>query len=162
VRVALQNQRDTLLAFAGVLDGKLADIARVHAITELLVREACVLHRLPTTSPAYWLGWNRLRAQIGGKFHSLFDAVSRAMAHTPRSSALMETLNSRLRPYFTLHRRLGGSYLDLLRFFLNHRRFLRSRHAERRGKSPRELMTGQGHPHWLTLLGLGPLQPRRA
>ena len=59
-------------------------------------------------------------------------------------------------------RHLGGSYLDLLRFFLNHRRFVRSRHAERQGKSPRELMTGQGHPHWLTLLGLGPLQPQRA
>ena len=49
-----------------------------------------------------------------------------------------------------------------MRFFLNHRRFLRSRHAERRGKSPRELMTGQAHPHWLTLLGLGELQPQRA
>ena len=46
--------------------------------------------------------------------------------------------------------------------FLNHRRFVRSRHAERQGKSPRELMTGQGHPHWLTLLGLGPLQPQQA
>ena len=65
-------------------------------------------------------------------------------------------------PYFTLRRHLGGSYLGLLRFFLNHRRFVRSRHAERQGKSPRELMTGRGHPHWLTLLGLGPLQPRRA
>ena len=56
----------------------------------------------------------------------------------------------------------GVSYLELLRFFLNHRRFLRSRHAERQGKSPRELMTGHAHPHWLTLLGLGELQPRRA
>ena len=84
------------------------------------------------------------------------------MADTPRSSALVENLNSRLRTYFTLRRHLGGSYLDLLRFFLNHRRFARSRHAERRGKSPRELLTGQGHPHWLTLLGLGPLQPQRA
>ena len=74
----------------------------------------------------------------------------------------MENLNSRLRPYFTLRRRLGGSYLDLLRFLLNHRRFLRSRLAERWGESPRELMTGQGHTHWLTLLGLGPLQPQRA
>jgi len=26
------------------------------------------------------------------------------------------------RPYFTLRRHLGNSYLDLLRFFLNHRR----------------------------------------
>jgi len=162
VRVALQNQRDTLLAFAGVLDAKLADIGQAHAIAEPLVREACLLHRSPTISPAYWQGWNRLRAQVGRKFHALFAAVSRAMADTPRSSSLVENLNSRLRPYFTLRRHLGNSYLDLLRFFLNHRRFMRSRCAERQGKSPRELMTGQGHPHWLTLLGLGPLQPRRA
>jgi len=58
-------------------------------------------------------------------------------------------------PYFTLRRHPGGSYLDLLRFFLNHRRFLRSQHAQRQGKSPRELMTGHGHPHWLTLLRPG-------
>ncbi len=151
-----------MLAFAGVLDAKLAAIARAHAVPKPLVREACVLNRLPITSPAYWQGWNRLRAQTGGKFHTLFDAVNRAMADTPRSSSLVETLNSRLRPYFTLRRHLGGAYLDLLQFFLNHRRFMRSRHAERQGKSRRELMIGQGHPHWLTLLGLGPLQPQRA
>jgi len=90
VRVALQNQRDDLLAFAGALDAKLADIAHTHAIAEPLVREACVLHRLPSISPAYWQGWNRLRAQIGGKFHTLFAAVSQAMADTPRSSSLVE------------------------------------------------------------------------
>jgi hypothetical protein len=162
LRVALQNQRDNLLAFAGVLDAKLADIARAYVIAEHLVREACMLHRLPSTSTAYWQGWNRLRAKLGDKFHPLFDAVSQVMAQTPRSSSLVENLNSRLRNYFTLRRHLGGSYLDLLRFFLNHRRFMRSRRAERNGKSPRELMTGQGHPHWLTLLGLGPIQPRRA
>ena len=122
VRVALQNQRDDLLAFAGVLDDKLAAIACAHAISEPLVREACVLHRLPTTSSAYWQGWNRLRATMGGKFPTLFDAVTQAMAHTPRCSSLVEDLNSRLRTYFTLRRHLGGSCLDLLRFFLNHRR----------------------------------------
>jgi hypothetical protein len=162
LRVALQNQRDDLLAFAGVLDEKLATIVQTHAIAEPLVREACVLHRLPSTSTAYWQGWNRLRAKMGGQFHKLFEAVSRAMAQTPRSSSLVENLNSRLRTYFTLRRHLGNSYLDLLRFFLNHRRFMRSRCAERRGKSPREVLTGEDHPHWLTLLGLGPLQPQRA
>jgi hypothetical protein len=50
----------------------------------------------------------------------------------------------------------SSSYLILLWSLLNDRRFMRSRRAERNGKSPRELMTGQGHPHWLTLLGLGP------
>ncbi len=145
-----------------MLDDKLADIAETHAIAEPLVREACLLHQWPSTTSAYWQGWNRLRATMGSKFHALFDTVSRAMADTPRSSSLVENLNSRLRTYFTLRRHLGGSYLDLLRFFLNHRRFMRSRRAERQGKSPRELMTGQGHPHWLTLLSLGPLQPQRA
>jgi hypothetical protein len=162
LRVALQNQRNDLLAFAGVLDAKLAAIAQTHAIADPLVREACLLHRLPSTSSAYWQGWNQLRTKTGRKFHTLFVAVSRALAQTPRSSSLVENLNSRLRNYFTLRRHLGGSYLDLLQFFLNHRRFMRSRVAERIGKSPRELMTGQGHAHWLTLLGLGPVQPQRA
>src|SRR3954464_5058039 len=69
----------------------------------------------------HWQGWNRLRAKLGGTFHAAFDAVSRAVAETPRSSSLVETLNSRLRTYFTLRRHLGGAYLDLLQFFLNHR-----------------------------------------
>jgi putative transposase len=81
VRVALQNQRDDLLAFAGVLDEKLA----AHKIGEDLVREAWVLHRLPGTATAYWLDWNRLRAKMGGKFHTLFDAVSQAAAVSERS-----------------------------------------------------------------------------
>ena len=51
---------------------------------------------------------------MGGKFHTLLDAVSHAMAHTPRSSSLVENLNSRLRTCFTLRRHLGGSYLDPL------------------------------------------------
>ena len=83
------------------------------------------------------------------------------MAQTPRCSSLVENVNSRLRTYFTLRRHIGGSYLDLLQFFLNHRRFMRSRSVQREDKSPREVMTGQEHPHWLTLLGLGPLQPLR-
>jgi hypothetical protein len=60
VRVALQNQRDDLLAFAGVLDPKLAGIAQASDVPDTLVRAACLLHRKPTTSPAYWQGWGRL------------------------------------------------------------------------------------------------------
>jgi len=161
VRVALQNQRDDLLAFAGVLDDKLATVAQAAEVSGYLVRTACLLHRKPTTSPAYWQGWNGLQSQLGARFKAVFAAVARAMENTPRSSSLVENLNSRLRPYFTLRRHLGEPYLDLLRFFFNHRRFMLSRRAERKDRSPCELMTGQEHPHWLTLLGLGPLQPQR-
>jgi hypothetical protein len=50
----------------------------------------------------------------------------------------------------------GTGYLELLQFFLNHRRFLRSERTERVDKSPAELLTGQPHPHWLEMLGYSP------
>ena len=162
VRIALQNQRDDLLAFAGVLDGKLEAIAQTHELPMSVVRQACVLQRKPETSPIYWEGWCRLCAQMGHKCHAVFEAVMKAMADTPRCSSMVENLNSRLRNYFTLRRQLGGEYLSLLQFFLNHRTFLRSRVPARVGTSPKQLMTGDAHPHWLTLLGFGLAQPQRA
>jgi hypothetical protein len=162
VRSALQNQRDDLLAFAGVIDVKLEAIAQTHHLSMSLVRQACVLHRKPSTSPLYGQGWNRLRAQMGAKFHAVFEAVEQALAQTPRCSSMVENLNSRLRNYFTLRRQLGGEYLSLLQFFLNHRTFLRSRVPERMDKSPKQLMTNHEHPHGLTLLGFGQPQPLRA
>ena len=75
------------------------------------------------------------------------------MADTPRASSIIENLNSRLRSYFFLRRQLGDEYLDLLRFYLNHHRFMRGDRPERVGKSPAELLSGEAHPHWLDLLG---------
>ena len=76
--------------------------------------------------------------------------------HVDRASAVIENLNSRLRNYFFLRRHLGGDYLVLLQFFLNHRRFPRSKHTHRVGKSPAELLTNENHPHWLEMLGYPP------
>jgi hypothetical protein len=154
VRVSLQNQRNDLLAFAGVLDGKLQTIAQTHELPMSVVRQACVLQRKSDTSPAYWQDWCQLCTQMGAKCHAVFAAVLQALADTPRCSSMVENLNSWLRNYSTLRRQLGGEYLSLLQIFLNHRAFLRSRVAQREGKSPKQLMTGQAHPHWLTLLGL--------
>lgn len=153
LRKALQNQRDDLLAFAGVLDVKLANIANVSKVPLELVRAACQLQRKSSLSSAYWHRWNELHQKLASKFHSVVGAVVLAMQQIPRASSLVENLNSRLRTYFSLRRQLGEPYLGLLQFFLNHRIFIRSRRAERIGKSPKQLMTGQRHPHWLELLG---------
>jgi hypothetical protein len=45
VRTALEKRRDDLLAFAGVLDHKLARIARDYDVPLYLVRDLCVLER---------------------------------------------------------------------------------------------------------------------
>jgi hypothetical protein len=153
LRKALHNQRDQLLAFAGVLDQKLTAIAIRSELPLQAVRDVCLLHRKHKTSNAYWEQWNHLHSQLSGKLYGLMAAVGEALKHTPRASSMVENLNSRLRNYFFLRRSLGGSYLSLLQYFLNHRRFIRSRVSERAGKSPKELLTGQPHPHWLELLG---------
>ncbi|MEO0516034.1 MAG: hypothetical protein AAF171_01900 [Cyanobacteria bacterium P01_A01_bin.116] len=152
LRKALLNQRDQLLAFAGVLDQKLSDIARDLKLPLQVVRDVCLLHRKHKTSDAYWVRWNQLHSKLSGKFHDVMQAVGKALEETPRASSMVENLNS-LRNYFFLRRSLGDDYLNLLRFFLNHRQFMRSLKPERVGKSSKELLTGKPHPHWLELLG---------
>jgi hypothetical protein len=66
---------------------------------------------------------------------------------------MVENLNSRLRCYFFLRRQVGPDYLELLRFFLNHRRYPRSRKQVRAGKSPAEILHGEIFPNWLEQLG---------
>jgi len=153
LRLALARQREDLLGFARVLDAKLAEIAQHFQVPEFHVRAVCLLHRKSKTSPAYWQRRDLLNRLLGHRFHGVLVAVTTALETTPRCSSLVENLNSRLRDYFFLRRQLGQGYLDLLRFFLNHRTFAQSERPERVGKSPRESMTGASHPHWLELLG---------
>src|SRR5258708_9931732 len=164
MRVALQNQRDDLLAFASVLDDKLAAIARAAAVPAF-----SGARNVSAASQVRHVGrllarLERVACRHGAQVLRVWTAVSQAMQSTPRSSSLVENLNSRLRNCLSLWRHLNGgrAWLGLLQFFFNHRRFMRSRCSERIGKSPREAMTGEDHPHWLTLIGIGPLQPRRS
>ena len=101
----------------------------------------------------HWEKHTALRNRLRGLFYLIDSAVEEALDNVIRASSLIENLNSRLRNYFTLRRHLENSYLEILQFFLNHRRFLRSDHVERVGKSPAELLTGVRHNHWLEILG---------
>ena len=142
-----------MLAFSDVLEEEFAALAEQFDVPAFLVQQLCQLEAGSTNSPAYWQHRGPLVAKLREKFLPLQQAVRAVMADTARASSLVENLNSRLRNYFFLRRDLGNGYLDLLRFFLNHHRFQRSRRAERVKKSPTELLTGRSHPHWLELLG---------
>ena len=153
VRRALAAQRDDLLAFADVLEEEFAALAEQFDVPAFWVQQLCQLQARRTHSPAYWQHRGPLVAKLREKFLPLQQAVSAVMTDTARASSLVENLNSRLRNYFFLRRDLCNGYLDLLRFFLNHHGFQRSRRTERANKSPTELLTGQNHPHWLEMLG---------
>jgi hypothetical protein len=149
----LENHQEDLLAFADILDERFEEVAQrlkvplplVYAVSQWLATD-------PNTA-GHWQQHGRLCRQLGGRLGPTAQAVGDVLAETPRASSIVENLNSRLRNYFFLRRQIGDSYLDLLRFFLNHRRFLRSERPERVGKSPAELLTGKPHEHWLELLG---------
>lgn len=159
LRTMLESGRDTLLAFAAVLDERLAEVARTSGAMPHLIRGVCELQGIDAATPLRHEREAALRQELRGRFHDVERAVVEAMKSVVRASSLVENLNSRLRGYFFLRRELGTVYLGLLRFFLNHHPFARSDRPERVGKSPRELLTGRPHAHWLELLGynLAPL-----
>jgi hypothetical protein len=149
----LKNHRDQLLAFAAQLDQDLAHLADEFQVPVTIVRELLELRALDENQPLRWQKETALRQRLRHHFYHLQEAVRDVADHVVRASSIIENLNSRLRSYFFLRRQVGSDYLVLLQFFLNHRRFLRSERAERAGKSPAELLTGQTHPHWLEMLG---------
>jgi hypothetical protein len=158
IRKKLQDQRENLLAFAGVLDDRFAELAERFNVRPNLVHQVAELQGFDANRPTYWQREGVLRKRLGNLLDPLRQAVREIQATTPRASSLVENLNSRLRNYFFLRRHIGHGYLDLLRFFLNHRRFARSEVPERTGKTPAELLTGNPHPHWLELLGFNRFQ----
>lgn len=149
----LKNHRDQLLAFADQLDDDLTNLAADFQVPVTVVRQLLDVQALDERQPRRWQQEATLRQQLGRRFFYLQKAVHDLAAHVVRASSVIENLNSRLRSYFFLRRQLGSDYLVLLQFFLNHRRFLRSEHAQRVDKSPAELLTGNTHPHWLEMLG---------
>ena len=149
----LANHRAELLAFALELDAELAALAATFQVEPALVR-AVLQHQTGNPNrPEYWQQEAELHRQTHGQLHHIRVAVAQLQERTVRSSSVIENLNSRLRGYFFLRRHLGPDYLAVLQFYLNHRRFPRSERPERRDQSPRELLTGTAHAHWLELLG---------
>ena len=153
VRTFLENNRDNLLVFAKQIDMGIAAIARELEVNPSDVRAIYELHGISSFNQSRWEKDALLRSIIGSKFYPVESEIKRVLHNTVRASSVVENLNSRLRNYFTLRRYLGKEYLSILQFFLNHRRFMRSERSERVDKSPRELMAGQTHQHWLEILG---------
>ena len=156
VRCLLENQRDNLLAFAEQLDQDLGALAEEWLVPVAAVDEMRQVLSLAACRPERWQREKALWQRWGSRYGVLREAVAELLDQVVRASSVIENLNSRLRNYFFLRRHLGADYLTLLQFFLNHRRFVRSEHPARVGKSPAELLTGREHPHWLELLGYTP------
>lgn len=153
LRKKLLGAKVDILGFVEVIETKLDEAATVLGVSRQLLADMTAMLGLALDDPHRYESEARLRGELRGRFYEVAMAVTKITATTPRASSIAENLNSILRGYFFLRRQVGGGYLDLLRFYLNHRVLDRSDRLEREGKTPRELLTGQTHDHWLTLLG---------
>lgn len=151
VRKYLENHKDNLLEFVPEMEKLFAEVSVEFEVPLADVQRVAMLRGLPIQER--WEEYSILRNRLVSKFHVIEMAVAEILDSIVRASSLVENLNSRLRNYFTLRRHLGNDYLEILRFFLNHRRFMRSDYRERVGQSPTELLTGEKHQHWLEMLG---------
>jgi hypothetical protein len=153
VRRLLENQEEELLCFANRLEIDLQGLAYAYDVDIFWIREILALQALSSYNNMYWKRADKLWKRLGDCFYGIQEAVKDLMEQTVRASSIVENINSRLRNYFFLRKTLGQGYLELLRFFFNHRRFLRSVRSERVGLSPAELLRCEKHAHWLELLG---------
>ncbi len=151
--VTLKDKRDIALGFCDVLDEKFKTIAITHHCSLETIWDMCVLLRCELGGDAYGIRSLPLQDLLGDQYDDIEDAVIIALDSTERTSSMIENLNSRLRLCFDMRREIGHDYLDLLRFFLNHKPFPRSRKPHRLGKSPAEILFEKSHPHWLEMLG---------
>jgi hypothetical protein len=149
----LASQGEALLGFCARLDREMADLAAYAKVSEAVVRRMVSVQEMDDGDNRKWRLDAELRGRLGARHHELSELVEALREGVVRASSVVGNYNSRLRNYFFLRKEIGGGYLELLRFFLNHRRFMRSERAERAGKSPAELLSGQAHAHWLELLG---------
>lgn len=154
LRKRLERRRDTLLAVFARTDGALKSLAGKHGVD---MKDARMMVNV-------FNGHGRdLRVEIAvadavekyglERMQQFLDCLHDLLASSFRASSPIENRNSVLRTYFQQRREIGHGYLELLRFYLNHRIVDRSRVSGRKGKSPYEMLTGKKHAHWLDMLG---------
>lgn len=151
----LAAQKEDLLGFAEQMDFDVSSLAAYARVSREVVREMIFVQEMAQTDGRRWRREGALRGQLAQRYEALSEQVEVLREGVVRASSVVENVNSRVRNYLFLRKEVGGGYLELLRYFLNHRRLLRSEHAQRVGKSPAELLSGQEHPHWLEMLGYG-------
>lgn len=153
VRKLLENNREEILLFSKKIDEKFEVLAEELGVEDYLVRKMYELQTMSKEEACYYELTKFLRQHLRWKFHMVQESVGVMADLVVRASSAIENYNSRLRNYFFLRKHVGMDYLVLLRFFLNHRKFLASENPSRKGRSAAEIMLNKEQAHWLEQLG---------
>ena len=103
---------------------------------------------------------NRMLKKAGVSRDDFESAVSEELDKAERASSFIENVNSRLRTALNDSRGMTSGYLALIMMYMNTKEYRRSGVAERVGKSPYELLTGNKVSFMDTLFpGFNPVLP---
>jgi len=153
VCVTLKNKKGSSLSFVKELEARFTWIAQQHQIPVDWVWEMAQLQRCDYLGDTYAIRMLPLCKKLGSEFDELEDEVLIALDATERTSSTAENLNGRVKRYTKQRDYVDNHFLQLVRFYLNHSAFTSSSRIDRKGKSPREILLGTKHSHWLELLG---------
>ena len=153
MRITLENKKPSALAFVSEMADKFSVISERYSVSCDVIWEMCRCLRCSMSGDRYAIETLALQDQLGDRYDEIEDAVIEAMSSTERTSSMVENINRKVRRHITFRQEIGHGYLDLLRFYFNHKPIDRSTREHRHEKTPAEALSGESHPHWLELLG---------
>lgn len=156
LRTRLAQQQERLLSFWEDWEGRLVHLRE--AIPQQEILQALLLEyflgrrkQSRATQAALTKAQAFLETHLGEHAVLLREQVASLLAGLVRSSALVETANSWLRPYLNTRKGVSQGFLDLVRLYRNTRTY---RRGKRKGHSPFELLGLSLSEDWLSLGGL--------
>lgn len=153
---SLQSRREALLNVSIALNKEFEALATQYHVSIETIWTICYSARYDIHSVKYHETSCALESLLGLQYEEIEDAVLHILETTHRCSSMIENFNSRLRPYLDERKFMSQKSLNLIRFYLNHKPFMRSKHERLVNKTPAEALTGKAHKPWLEMLGFTP------
>ena len=160
----LKNRAPGLALYAIEMNQHLADLSSQHGQSPVML--ACIILRLVADlgrrrRPWCWrrdqrhlLGaFAKLKHLVGDQADMILAEVDQVFQRRHRASSAIEGFNAALRPYLYVHKGVTQGFLELFRFYYNHRIRRWGRH---KGTSAHEALTGDKIEDWLVELGYVP------
>ena len=160
----LENRAPGLALYATETNQHLADLSSHHGEREVTL--ASIILRLVSDlgrrrRPWCWRqdqqhlvgAFAQLKHLAGDLTDMILAEVDHVFQRRHRASSAIEGFNAALRPFLYVHKGVTQGFLELFRFYYNHRRRRWGRH---KGTSAHEVLTGEQVEDWLTELGYAP------
>jgi len=156
LRTRLKSQQKGLLLFWGDWEQRLTQL-RERIPQEELLQALLLDYFLGKRKPTQAIEKARektnafLETHLGEQAPLLQKQVASTLDGLVRSSSLVETANSWMRPYLNTRKGVSQPFLDLIRLYRNTRTY---RRGKRKGHSPFELLGVSLPEDWLSMVGL--------